>query len=511
MRAAVAVGNEGFFFAEEGALGYLTAGAYSNADMVANYAGFLFYLNLTRPVSLKGETRPAMLERDGGTWRLADHVTPDSDFFRAFISDHLNEALNPSHFERGMRETVRKAIRDRRAMVLWRYRDAHEQRRPPAWFEQKARALSTYYGQDYGHRGSVDELITIADACFARFPLDASPAARNEAGLTPLHTAVLFNDAARVRHWLEQGAAVDAAIVTDEPTNREAGSTPLHLAARDGRDALVALLLRHGASVDATNALAQTPLHKAVGHASVMRRLIEAGASVSARDASGRTPLHWAAYEPSGDTTGLLVEAGAAVDAVDKHGATPLHRAAAGGRVEATGTLLRHGASASAAADFGLRPMHRAAINDHPAVIRRLSEHGASVGVRDAAGWTPLHDAAHRARHEAIAALLAAGASPTVDDTYGTTPLHLACRAGQRLAALTLLERGAAARATSRRGVSPLHEAAFGGDRRLVEALLEAGATPARADARGRTAAAVARDAGHDGIAALLGRRAEAE
>jgi cytohesin len=506
--AAIAVGNKGVFFAEEGALGYLSAGAYSNADMVANYLGLQFYRNLTEPVSLKGELQPPMLEKAGAYWRIADHVAPDSDFFRVFISEHLNEALNPSHFEKGMRAAIRKAVRERRNMVLWRYRDAHGQRRPPAWFEQKAKELRTYYGRDYGHRGPADELITVADACFERFPDGADPTQRNATGHTPLHMAVLENHIAAVRAQLDKGAAVDAPIASDAPSNTEQGGTPLHLAARDGHVAIAKLLIDRGASVNATNALEQTPLHKAAGHPEMVRLLIEAGADRAARDAEGRTPLHWAAIEPSAQTTAVLLDHGADAAIADNHGQTPLHRAAASGRLGATLALLRHGASPEAKADLGLTPLHLAAANNHPGVIYRLIQQGASPATRDQAGWTPLHDAAHRGQLAAIEALLQARADSGAPDAYGTTPLHLACRAKQRAAALTLIDYGATPQTANARGVTALHEAAFAGDQALVRALLEAGATPT-ADARGRTPRAVAKAQRHSNIVNILANTAQ--
>src|SRR5438094_401715 len=104
------LGTEDPVYSERGLLGLVTAGAYSNADLMGNYMGFCFYRNLTEPVMLKGETRPPLLVKEGHYWRLADHVRPDSDFFSWFISDHLNEALNPSLYRDDMKSRIRKAI-----------------------------------------------------------------------------------------------------------------------------------------------------------------------------------------------------------------------------------------------------------------------------------------------------------------------------------------------------------------------------------------------------------------
>ena len=58
VRRAIRLGSHGLILSERGMLGYMTAGAYSNADLVANFMGMCFYRNLTGPVMLKGFERP---------------------------------------------------------------------------------------------------------------------------------------------------------------------------------------------------------------------------------------------------------------------------------------------------------------------------------------------------------------------------------------------------------------------------------------------------------------------
>ena len=137
---------------ENALLGRLSAGAYSNADLASNYVGLLFYRNLTEPVLLQGERRPPMLELDDdGRWRIADHIANDPDFFRWFLSDHYNEALNPSHFEKGMQRKVRKAIAKRWTRVAAWYTNEQGTPRDAQWFADKSQELATYDGQIYGH------------------------------------------------------------------------------------------------------------------------------------------------------------------------------------------------------------------------------------------------------------------------------------------------------------------------------------------------------------------------
>src|SRR5437660_7426222 len=84
-QAAVHLGTGDFVFSEKGLLGLVTAGAYSTADLSANYIGLLFYINLTEPVRIRGVMRPPMMVRDGDFWRLNAHVQRDSDFFAVFF------------------------------------------------------------------------------------------------------------------------------------------------------------------------------------------------------------------------------------------------------------------------------------------------------------------------------------------------------------------------------------------------------------------------------------------
>ena len=105
LAAAVRIGTEGPG-SEDGWLGMLANGDYSNGDLAANYLGFLFYRNIAEETFIKGSLRPALVVRNGAYWRLADHVRRDSDFFALFISDHLDEALNPGFFDESMRPAL---------------------------------------------------------------------------------------------------------------------------------------------------------------------------------------------------------------------------------------------------------------------------------------------------------------------------------------------------------------------------------------------------------------------
>lgn len=146
-------------------IGAIATGVISNADLASNYAGMLFYQNLTEPIEINGDTLPPMLELHEGYWRLAYHVRPESGFLRPFLTEHCNEALNPCVYEIGMRGPIRKNLRKNSDRILSIYADEDGNTRPPEWFREKAIELRTFHGQDYGAVIRESKMFSIGDAC----------------------------------------------------------------------------------------------------------------------------------------------------------------------------------------------------------------------------------------------------------------------------------------------------------------------------------------------------------
>lgn len=503
-RAAVDVGTQGLIFSESGMLGYLSAGSYSNGDMAANYLGFVFYRNLTAPMMLKGKLQPAMLVREDDLWRIAPHVQRDNDFFAVYVSDHWCEALNPSHYESGMRDKIREAVQERQADVLERYADANGLRREAIDFDTIARECATYHGVDYGHRGSMEELLVLSSVCFEPFPGNAKPGDRNDRGYTPLHDAAMRGDVARVQALLASGADINIAIRSKEVFSSEWGATPLHLAARNDQREVVELLVRAGANVKAVDDRGATALHYAAAHPAVETLLLSKGASADARDVFGRTALHWAANLAAAEGIEALAGNGADATAADRSGATPLHLAAANGDALAVARLINNGAKVNPVDHFGRTPLHAAASLNDAETAKVLLSRGANPSAKDAFGITPLHDAARQGRTAVVIVLMAAGATPGATDLSGVTPLHLAARDGHESAVQAMLARGANPNARSNAGVTPLHEAAFSGRETIVTALTAAGSDRSAKDALGRTPRDVASIHGHRKLMAVL-------
>jgi len=79
-------------YTERAIFGQMTTGSYSNADLVANYEGFLFYRSLFEDNIIPG--KPAILAWKDDHWIMqrpfdwADHV-----------NDYWDEALNINHYD----------------------------------------------------------------------------------------------------------------------------------------------------------------------------------------------------------------------------------------------------------------------------------------------------------------------------------------------------------------------------------------------------------------------------
>lgn len=90
-------------FAERWIFGQLTTGAYSNADLVANYEGWRFYQSLFRDGVVSGK-RSILLKENGRYIRQRDFTWADH------INDYWDEALNPSYLVRSLNRRLRERI-----------------------------------------------------------------------------------------------------------------------------------------------------------------------------------------------------------------------------------------------------------------------------------------------------------------------------------------------------------------------------------------------------------------
>lgn len=359
------------FLSENVLLGMLVTGIRSNGDLAANYAGFKFYRNLTEEVRIGDRLMPPMLTRDGPYWRIGEQVRPESDFFTAFVTPHFNEALNPNSYAILVDARVRSALIARCPDLLAWYQDERGRPRDRRQFEQIAQALSTFYGEDYGHRDDGVNTVSIATTCFPSNP-SASPLADNPA-----------EPSDRPRAGAPQVAR--AMPVSTARPRAAAGSrfarTELWWAARDGRDAEVDRLLARGEDPNAADIDGETPLHAAArgGHVAVVEALLSHGADSSATDLYRMTPLHVAVAHSQLHATRALLSRGADANARNLFGGSPLHQAAMQGNREIAAALLDHGADPAAVDDSARTPLQRATRNWDPAFAEWLASYAGSV------------------------------------------------------------------------------------------------------------------------------------
>ena len=155
--------------------GTLVSGVFSNADLCANYVGMKFYQNLTRPIKIGDATKPAVLLLKDGVWTFAESADLRKVLIKPFITNHLNEALNPSAFTKfpGLRSYVRRTIRKRSCKQWLNRYPALSQ----ADLNETSRGLKLWYGEDYGFTDSRN-FVTISNVCF-----DGDAAKRERAGL----------------------------------------------------------------------------------------------------------------------------------------------------------------------------------------------------------------------------------------------------------------------------------------------------------------------------------------
>ena len=143
--------------------GTLISGVYSNGDLAANYVGLKFYQGLTHEIKIGDAARPAVLILNDGVWTFNETVDLRQNLIKPFMTDHLNETLNPSVFTKlfGLRSYVRHSVR-KRSCEQWQKQYPNLSQTD---LDETSRALRLWYGEDYGFKQS-DNFVTISNVCF---------------------------------------------------------------------------------------------------------------------------------------------------------------------------------------------------------------------------------------------------------------------------------------------------------------------------------------------------------
>ena len=128
---------------EKGIYGIALTGVYSNGDLAGNYAGFKFYRNLFHEVRIGDTMLPPIVRRDGDRY-VIDPARDNPDLMRPYVTEHLNEAYNPSRHLFSV-DKIRGHVHDRCA--AW-------QAQVPDFDEKSYRAQlernKTWFGEPYG-------------------------------------------------------------------------------------------------------------------------------------------------------------------------------------------------------------------------------------------------------------------------------------------------------------------------------------------------------------------------
>jgi len=128
---------------EKGLYGIALTGVYSNGDLAGNYAGLKFYLNLFHEIRIGETTLPPIVRRDGDRYAI-DPARDDNDIMRPYITEHLNEAFNPSRPVFSV-ERIRGHVRERCAAWKARVPEFSE-----AWYRAHLERNRTWFGENYG-------------------------------------------------------------------------------------------------------------------------------------------------------------------------------------------------------------------------------------------------------------------------------------------------------------------------------------------------------------------------
>lgn len=146
---------------ENGMYGAVVDGVYSNGDLAANIAGLHFYENLLHTITLDDKIfLPVLTIKDDHTIEFnQDNLIDKKELIAPYFSNHLNEALNPSHYELLQRKVVAVALKNRCENVL-RFYELNN----PDDTRVLTESLFKWHGMDYGHRS--DDLLRLDQICF---------------------------------------------------------------------------------------------------------------------------------------------------------------------------------------------------------------------------------------------------------------------------------------------------------------------------------------------------------
>ncbi len=289
---------------------------------------------------------------------------------------------------------------------------------------------------------------------------------------------------------LAMAVAVASPLEKRSQQGRKSTDAPIAARGKLGQDLFLALdhrdekalesLLKNGADPNSRNGLGFVPLYMATAshQPEAMKALLAAKALPDA-DSSYGTPLMFAASSANVEGAGLLLSRGAKVNAIRDDGMSVLMMASNTGAPPMVSLLLQNKADATLRDDDGLTALNYAARMGNTVVAQMLLDAGASVDSADFNHRTPLMEAAQVGHADVVELLLKKGANPNLKDSVGRTPLLLSSE--------------------------------YGNNPSVISALVKGGADTKATDAKGRTAADLARLHGYRDALAVLANNSTLE
>ncbi|MDZ4074677.1 MAG: ankyrin repeat domain-containing protein [Hylemonella sp.] len=178
--------------------------------------------------------------------------------------------------------------------------------------------------------------------------------------------------------------------------------------------------------------------------------------------------------------------------------------AARAGQVGRVAALLDGGAQVNSRDRNGDSPLNMAAAKGNEAMAEVLLKAGADVNLANLAGVTPLMGASFSGKPELVRKLLAAGARIEPLDRVKKNAATYAAGTGCTECLADLVKAGTPINARLENDLTLLMWAAAYGHEATVRLLLAQGAERGLKDARGKTAAEMAREGNHLALAQLL-------
>jgi hypothetical protein len=142
--------------------GTLVSGVFSNGDLYANYAGMKFYQGLTSGMEINGVLRPPMVVLDDDKWETIRKSALTEMLLEPFITEHLNEALNPSGYTINLIPSIKRTLKKNSCPEWHRLYPMISK----AAIKSRMESLERWYDQDYGFTQK-KRMIDLAEMCFS--------------------------------------------------------------------------------------------------------------------------------------------------------------------------------------------------------------------------------------------------------------------------------------------------------------------------------------------------------